>query len=203
MKLYYYPGACSLAPHIVLREAGIGFELDKVDLTTKKTESGADYNRVNPRGYVPTLQLDNGEFINEVSVIVQYLADLKPETGLAPKPGTMERTRLQEWLGFIATELHKQYSPLFYPTTPQETRQFQIEKLTHRYDHVAQKLDGKPYLLGEKFSPADAYLFTVSNWAGMLKLDLPGLSALKPYMTRIGERPAVQAALKAEGLAQG
>jgi len=203
MKLYYSPGACSLAPHIVLREAGIAFELDKVDLTTKKTESGAEYGRINPRGYVPTLQLDNGEFLNEVSVIVQYLADMKPEAGLAPKAGTLERTRLQEWLGFIATEIHKQYSPLFYPTTPQETRQSQIEKLTLRYDHVAQKLDGKPYLLGGTFGVADAYLYTVSNWAGMLKLDLPSWPALKPYMARIAGRPAVQAALQAEGLAKG
>jgi glutathione S-transferase len=203
MKLYYYPGACSLSPHIVLREAGFAFELEKVDLQTRKTETGADYLGINAKGYVPTLQLDDGQFLSEGPAIVQYLADLKPEARLAPKAGTLERARLQEWLNFISTEIHKQYSPLFNPKTPQEAREAQIEKLAQRYDHVAKQLDGKPYLLGEHFGVADAYLFTVTNWAGFLKVDLPSLPALKPYMTRIAERPAVQAALKAEGLAKG
>jgi len=203
MKLYYYPGACSLSPHIVLREAGFDFELEKVDLQTRKTETGADYSRINAKGYVPTLQLDDGQFLTEVAAIVQYLADRKTEARLAPQAGTLERSRLQEWLNFIATELHKQYSPLFNPKTPEETRRSQVEKLAQRYDFVAGRLDGNAYLLGERFGVADAYLFTVTNWAGMLKLDLPSWPALKPYMARIAGRPAVQAALQAEGLAKG
>jgi len=203
MKLYYYPGACSLSPHIVLREAGFAFELEKVDLQTKKTETGADYTRINAKGYVPTLKLDDGQFLSEGPAIVQYLADQKPEAGLAPKAGTLERARLQEWLNFISTEIHQQYGPLFNPKTPAETREAQVEKLARRYDYVAKQLDGKPYLLGERFGVADAYLYTVTNWAGFLKVDLPSWPALKPYMARIAERPAVQAALQAEGLAKG
>lgn len=201
MKLYYAPGACSLSPHIVLHEAGIAAETEKVDLTTKTTASGGDYRRINPKGYVPALALDDGAVLTEGPAIVQYLADLRPASQLAPANGTLERYRLQEWLNFISSELHKTYSPLFNPATVAEAREAAVGLLNKRYDYVETQLADRQYLMGETFTVADAYLFTISNWARFLKLDVvsarPNLSA---YVERVMARPAVQSALKAEGL---
>ncbi len=200
MKLYYSPGACSLSPHIVAHEAGIELELEKVDLRSKQTESGQDFVSISPRGYVPALQLDNGEILAEGPAIVQYLADLKPETGLAPANGSMARYRLQEWLTYIGTEIHKSYSPLFNPATPDSVREERAAYLQRRYGLIEQTLAKQPYLLGEQFSVADVYLFVVSNWARMVKLDLSAFPALQAFQERIASRPAVQAALRAEKL---
>ncbi len=200
MKLYYSSGACSLSPHIVAREAGIELSLRKVDLKTKTMASEGDFLGVNPKGYVPTLELDNGEVLTEGPVIVQYLADLVPEKGLAPPAGTFERYRLQEWLGFINSELHKSYSPLFRPETPAETRADRQAYLNKRYGVVEQRLAGRPYLMGGAFTVADAYLFTVTNWAAHVKLDLSSFPNVRAFQERVAARPAVQAAMKAEGL---
>jgi len=200
MKLFYSPGACSLSPHIALREAGLTFELDKVTFGTKKTDSGADFNAINPKSYVPTLQLDDGQVLTEGPAIVQYIADQKPESKLAPKAGTFERYRLQEWLNFISTELHKQFGPLFSPKTPDEKKQEIKDQLGKRFDFVTKSLEGKSFLLGEDFSVADGYLFTVLNWTNFVGFDLGPWSALKDYMARVAARPAVKAALVAEGL---
>ena len=164
MKLYYSPGACSLAPHMVLREAGFEFDLEKVSLAAKKTASGEDFMQINPKGYVPVLKLDDGHMLTEGPAIDQYLADKKPTSGLAPANGTMERYHLIEWLNFISTELHKQFGPLFKPNTPQETRQTQVDLLGKRFDYVVDQLKNKQYLTGDVFTIADAYLFTVLNW---------------------------------------
>jgi glutathione S-transferase len=198
MKLYFAPGACSLSPHIVLREAGLPFELEKVDFASKKTHKSADFNAINPKGYVPTLELDGGEVLTEGPAIVQYLADKKPESGLAPAAGTMARYRLQEWLNFISSELHKQYSPLFRPTTPDETKAAQREVLGKRLSHVAQSLEGKTFLMGDTFTVADAYLFTILRWSKAVSLDLTPWPVLGQYMERVGARPAVAAAIEAE-----
>ncbi len=200
MKLYYTPGACSLSPHIVLNEAGFNYQLEKVDLKTKRTETGKDYLTVNPKGSVPALELDNGEILTEGPAIIQYLADQKPASKLAPPAGTMERYRLQEMLNFISTEIHKSYSPLFNPNAHEAQKKTSIENLTRRYEFVAKALEGKPYLFGENFLVADAYLFTVTNWARLLKFDLSPWPVLQQYQTRIAARPAVQKALKEEGL---
>ena len=200
MKLYFAPGACSLSPHIVLREAGLSFATEKVDLKTQKTESGGDFTQVNAKGYVPTLELDNGERLTEGPAIVQYLADLKPESGLAPKAGTFERYRLQEWLNFIGTELHKQYSPLFNPATSEDGKKTARENLARRFDWIVKQLGQKPYLTGERFTVADAYLFTVLNWSQWVGVELGSWPPLKDYVARIAARPKVQEALKAEGL---
>ena len=202
MKLYYSPGAGSLSPHIVAREAGLDLELVKVDLAAKKTESGADYGAINPKGYVPALQLDDGQVLTEGPAIVQYLADQVPGSGLAPASGTMARYRLQETLGFINSEIHKTYSPLFKDTTPAETRAERLEYLRKRYALVDSVLAKQPYLLGKEFSVADAYLFTVTNWAKSVKLDLSGLGHLTAFQQRIAARPAVQDALFEEGLSK-
>jgi glutathione S-transferase len=200
MKLYYSPGACSLSPHMVLREAGIDFTLEKVDLKTKKTEAGADYLKVNPNGYVPALQLDDGTVLTEGPAIVQYLADRAPGAKLAPANGTIERYRLQEALNFISTELHKQFSPLFDPAAPEDLRKAQVERIGRRFDFVEKRLSAKPFWLGEAFTVADAYLFTIVNWSAFVKIDLSKWPRLKEYRKRIAERPSTQAALKAEGL---
>lgn len=200
MKLYYSPGACSLSPHIVAHEAGIALELEKVDLRSKQTESGQDFLSISPRGYVPALQLDNGEVLAEGPAIVQYLADLKPESGLAPANGSMARYRLQEWLTYIGTEIHKSYSPLFNPATLDSVREDRAAYLQRRYGLIEQTLAKQPYLLGEQFSVADVYLFVVTNWARMVKLDLSAFPALQAFQERIAARPAVQAALRAEKL---
>ncbi|QNP40845.1 glutathione transferase GstA [Lysobacter solisilvae (ex Woo and Kim 2020)] len=200
MKLYYSPGACSLSPHIVARELGIDLQLEKVDTKAKQTETGRDFLQINPKGYVPTLQLDNGDVLTEGTAIVQYLADRKPEAKLAPANGTFERSRLQETLGYISTELHKTYSPLFNPTLPAEVRQERKDYLRKRYGLLEQTLAKQPYLLGDDFTVADAYLFTVTNWAGFVDLDLSEFKALNEFQQRVASRPATQAALEAEGL---
>ncbi len=200
MKLYYTPGACSLSPHIVANELGIALQLEKVDLKTKKTESGVDFVSINPKGYVPALVLDNGELLTEGPAIVQYLADLKPESGLAPANGTFARYRLQEVLTYINSEIHKSYSPLFNPNTSAEVRAERAEYLRKRYTLIEKKLGDQPFMLGSSYSVADAYLFTVTSWSSHVKLDLSAFPNLLAFQKRVGERPAVQAALRAEGL---
>jgi glutathione S-transferase len=202
MKLYYMPGACSLSPHIVLRETGADFQLVKVDGKTKKTESGEDFLAINPNGYVPALQLDDGSVLTEGPAIVQYLADRAPATKLAPNNGTVERYQLQSVLNFVSTELHKQYSPLFDKATPEDVRKAQLARLAKRYDYVEKRLSAQPFITGAQFTVADAYLFTVTNWAGHVKLDLSPWPKLQDYQKRLSQRPSVQAALKAEGLAK-
>ena len=202
MKLYYSSGACSLSPHIVAREAGIPLQLVKVDTKAKRTEGGADFLAINPKGYVPVLELDDGQVLTEGPAIVQYLADLKPASGLAPANGTLARYRLQEMLGYINSEIHKSYSPLFKPDTPEATRQERKEYLRKRYALVEDVLAKQTWLLGEQFTAADAYLFTVTNWAKHVDLDLSGFPAVLAFQTRAAERPAVQAAMDAEGLAR-
>lgn len=200
MKLYYAPGACSLAPHIVAHETGIRLDLEKVDTKTKAMDSGGDFRDINPKGYVPVLRLDDGAILTEGPVVSQYLADLHPESGLAPLPGSMERYRLQEWLGYINSEIHKNYSPLFNPATSEETRKEKIDYLRKRYDLIEQRLATNSYLLGEHYTVADIYLFVVTNWARIVKVDLSGFPNLLAFQKRMVARPAVQAALKAEGL---
>jgi glutathione S-transferase len=200
MKLYYSPGACSLSPHIVLRELGLPLELVKVDLATKMEEGGADFRTHNPKGYVPALLLDNGELLTEGPAIVQYLADLAPEKKLAPANGTMPRYRLQETLNFITSELHKGMGSLFNAKMPPEWRTIAVELLGRRLDFITTQLTGKTWLMGDTFAVADAYLFTVLGWAKWVKFDLSRWPSLTAYMERVAARPAVQQALKAEGL---
>ncbi|MGP1665723.1 MAG: glutathione transferase GstA, partial [Rhodanobacter sp.] len=200
MKLYYMPGACSLSPHIVAQEAGIALQLVKVDGKTKRTENGEDYLQINPKGYVPALQLDSGELLTEGAAIVQYLADQKPDSGLAPANGTMPRYHLQEMLGYIGSELHKSYSPLFNPATPAEVRQERKDYLRKRYATIEAVLAKKEGLMGDHFSVADAYLFTITNWAKLVDLDLSEFKALAAFQQRVAARPKVQAAMEAEGL---
>ena len=200
MKLYYLPGACSLAPHIVACEAGIPLTLDKVDRVTKVTESGEHFIEVNPKGYVPAIRLDDGEVLTEGPVVMQYLADLKPESGLAPPNGTLARYRMQEFLTYINSELHKSYSPLFNPASPDEVKAERREYLKRRYQYIENVLAKQPFLLGDTFTAADAYLFTVTNWAKRVGVDLSDFPALLAFQKRVAERPAVQQAMKAEGL---
>lgn len=200
MKLYFAPGACSMAPHIILSEAVYRFELEKVDLANKQTERGENYLTINPKGYVPALQLDEGEILTEVAVILQYLADQKPESRLVPKPGTMERYRLMEWLNFISSELHKLFGSLFSPKIPAEWRENQLERLGQRFDYLTHQLSGKLYLAGDSFTVADAYLFTVLNWSSLLKVDLNKWPRLQDYLTQVATRPSVQETMMAEGL---
>ncbi|GHC82353.1 glutathione S-transferase [Pseudorhodoferax aquiterrae] len=202
MKLYYSPGACSLSPHIVLREAGLAFEAVKAPTKTHKLDDGTDYYTINPLGYVPLLELDDGTRLAEGPAIVQYIADQAPLKNLAPANGTLARYRLQSLLTFIGTELHKGYSPLFYPTTPEEYKTTVREKLVSRYKWVDEQLAGKDYLTGENFTVADAYLFTVTNWAKPTGVDLSAFPNVAAFMARVAARPAVQEALKAEGLAK-
>jgi glutathione S-transferase len=202
MKLYYSPGACSMAPHIVALEAGHDLDYVKVDIPNKKTESGDDYWKVNFKGYVPTLQLDNGTMLSEVGVICQYLADQKPESGLAPKAGTQERYQLMEWLNFVAAEVHKQLGALFNPKYTPEMREVQLGVIGRRFKPLEEKLaDKRQYLMGDKFSAADAYLFTVLRWTDKLKVDLNQWPNIKAYFERVGKRPKIQETLKAEGIA--
>ncbi len=202
MKLYYSPGACSLSPHIVAREAGLDVELVKTDLKTKHTADGGDFTAVNGKGYVPTLQLDNGQVLTEGPVIVQYLADQKPESGLVPAAGTMERYRVQEWLNFITSEIHKSFSPLFSPASSADSKEAAKANLAKRFEFVARHLEGKNYLMGEKFTAPDAYLFTVANWGQWVGVDIGQWPNLKAHHARVAARPKVQEALKAEGLAR-
>lgn len=200
MKLYYSSGACSLSPHIVAHELGLALELERVDTQAKRTETGRDFWQLNPKGYVPALELDNGEVLTEGPAIVQYLADLKPEKGLAPANGTLARYRLQEMLGYINSEIHKTYSPLFKNDTPEQTRAERKEYLRKRYALIESILAKQPWLLGDHFSVADAYLFTVTNWARHVDFDLSQFTALNAFQQRVAARPAVQAAMQKEGL---
>jgi glutathione S-transferase len=201
MKLYYAPGACSLAPHIVLNELGSSYELEKVDLAAKKTETGADFTAVNDKGYVPTLDLGKGEILTEVSTILQYLADKAENSGLLPSFGTMDRYRAMETLNFVASELHKGLGGLFNPAMPEEGKKAIIERLQRRLAWLDQQLAKTPYLLGESYSVADAYAFTVLGWSKWVNVDLSPYAHIVAYLDRVGSRPAVQAALKKEGLA--
>ena len=200
MKLYYSPGACSLSPHIVLREAGLAFEPVLASTKTHKLQDGTDYYGINPKGYVPLLELDNGERLTEGPAIVQYIADQVPAKKLAPTAGTMARYRLQEWLNFITSELHKSFSPLFNPAMPEEAKALYRTRLGDRFKWVDGQLAGKNYLMGQDFSVADAYLFVVAGWGKHVGVDISGLANLGAFMARVGARPAVQEALKAEGL---
>ncbi|ABI59602.1 glutathione transferase GstA [Nitrosomonas eutropha] len=200
MKLYYAPGSCSLAPHIALREAGLNFELEKVDLASKQTEHGEDFTKINPNGYVPTLKLDNGEILSEVAVLLQYIADEKPDAKLAPKFGGMERYRLMEWLNFIATEIHKTLGALFHPNITPEWKTAQLATFSKHCNFLADQLDGKQYLLGNLFTIADAYLFTTLSWTKFHQVDMSKWPALTDYMTRIAARPAVIETMQKEGL---
>ena len=200
MKLYYSPGVCSLSPHIVLREAGLDAELIKVDIHKHVLDDGADYFAINPLGYVPILVLDDGEQLSEGPAIVQYLADQKGNTQLAPANGTLARARLQEMLNYITSEIHKTYSPLFKDDTPEATREERKAYLQRRYEYIERILAKQQWLLGEHFTVADAYLFTVTRWAAAVKLDLSGYPALLAFQERIAKRPGVQAAMLSEGL---
>ena len=201
MKLYFAPGSCALSPHIVLEELGLPYELDKVDNRAKKTQDGGDFLAVNSRGYVPALQLDDGEVLVEGAAIVQYLGDLVPEQGLVPHNGTMERVRLQEWLGFIATELHKGFSPFFNPRLPDESKAILRERLVQRYDWLAKEMVGKEFVMGEHFTVADAYLFTILRWGTTQnQMEVSKWPVLKAYADRIAARPAVHRAMLAQGL---
>jgi glutathione S-transferase len=200
MKLYYSPGACSMAPHIVATEAGIKVDLVKVDIPNKKTADGGDFWAINPKGYVPALQLDNGEVLTEVGVIIQYLADQKPESGLAAKPGTMQRYHEMEAVNFASSEVHKQLGALFNPKMTPEMREVQMGTIERRLNPLEKALAGKQYIMGDKFTVADAYLFTVLNWTNPLKVDLGKWPNIQAFMGRVAARPKVQETLKAEGL---
>jgi glutathione S-transferase len=200
MKLYYSPGACSLSPHIALHEAGLAFEPVLASTKTHKLQDGTDYYGINPLGYVPMLELDDGTRLREGPAIVQYIADLAPTKNLAPAAGTLQRYRLQEWLTFIGTEMHKGYSPLFNPNMPEEAKAIFKDKLKSRYQWLDGQLADKQYLMGEQFSVADGYLFTVTNWAKPTGVDISGFANLQAWHARVAARPGVQAAMKAEGL---
>ena len=199
LKLYYVPGTCALCPHIVLRECGLDYTLEKVNRDDKKTETGKDYNAINPKTNVPALTMDNGQLLTEVAVIVQSLADQAPDKKLAPPAGTLERYRLQEWLNFISSEIHKGCSPLFNPKLNEEAKAALMPRLKQRIGYAAHALADREYLMGT-YTVADAYLFTVLRWAPRLGLDLSDWPVLKDYKGRIAARPAVKAALKEEGL---
>jgi glutathione S-transferase len=200
MKLYYSPGACSLSPHIVAHELGLPLTLVKVDTKAKRTETGGDFWQINPKGYVPALELDSGEVLTEGPAIVQYLADQKGNTTLAPANGTLARARLQEMLNYITSEIHKSYSPLFSDATPEATQTERKTYLHKRYDFIEKILAKQPWLLGEHFTVADAYLFTVTRWADFVKLDLSAFPNLLAFQKRVAARPAADAVLRAEGL---
>ena len=202
MKLYYSPGACSLSPHIVLREAGLAFEPVLASTKTHQLADGTDYYTINPLGYVPLLELDDGTRLREGPAIVQYIADLAPTKNLAPAAGTLSRYRLQEWLTFIGTEMHKTYSPFFNPAMPDEAKAVFKSKLQSRYEWLDRELAGKEYLMGDHFTVADGYLFTVTNWAKPVGIDLSPYPNVQAWHARVGARPKVQEALKAEGLSK-
>jgi glutathione S-transferase len=202
MKLYYAPGACSLSPHIVLLEAGLPYDLVKVDLRAKKLENGDDYLKVNPKGQVPALVLDSGEIVTEGPVIVQMIADKIPAKNLAPERNSAERYRLQEWLNYISTELHKSIGPMFNPALSDDAKAFFKDRAMGKFRYVDGKLAGHDYLMGKQFTGADAYLYVMLRWAEAIKLDLSGLSNLLAYKDRLAARPMVQQALIEEGLAK-
>jgi glutathione S-transferase len=198
MKLYIKPGACSLSPHIVLREAGLPIELVRVDLAAKTLASGETYLKVNPKGQVPALQLDSGEILTEAPVIMQYIADRAPDSGLIPPVGTLERYRVLEWLNFVGTELHKSFTPLFRPNTPEDYKPVARDLIKDKLALVEQALTDKPYLTGDRFTVADAYCFTVLRWTKAVDIDLAPFPTITAYMERVGARPAVVRALDAE-----
>lgn len=200
MKLYYSPGACSLSPHIVLCELGLPYELVRIDLATHRTADGEDYTAINAKGYVPALHLDDGQLLTEGPAIVQYLADLKPAAGLLPPAGTLGRARVQEWLTFIGTELHKNFGALFNPSISADWRAAATANIERRLAFADQALASSDYLTGANFCVADAYLFTVVNWTRVLKIDLAAWPALAAFQQRVLTRPAVQTALREEGL---
>lgn len=200
MKLYFAPGACSLSPHIVARELDLPIELKKVNNKEKTVEGGGDYWKINARGYVPALELDNGEILTEGPAIVQYLADQKPESGLAPKAGTLARYRLQEWLNFLTSEVHKQFTPLFKPNTPEDYKPIAKQNIATRFDWLDKQLAGKDYLTGKAFTVADAYLFVLLNWTKVQQIDLSKWPNLAAFQKRVAARPKVKEAMKAEGL---
>lgn len=199
MKLYFSPGSCSLASHIVLQELGLSFTTERVDLRTKKTAQ-TEFSKINPKGYVPTLQLDTGEILTEGAAILQYLGDQRPELKLVPASGTLERYRLQEWLNFVATEIHKGFSPLWNDAVSDEMKMLARERLFTRFDYLSNQLKQNQFLMGDHYTVADAYLFTVLSWSEPLKIDLSRWPTLRSYVERVRVRPSVQAALKAEGL---
>jgi glutathione S-transferase len=200
MKLYYSPGACSLSPHIALLEAGLAYELVKVDLRAKTLENGDDYYKINPKGQVPALSLDGGEIVTEGPVIVQMIADHAATQGLAPARDSAERYKLLEWLNFITAELHKNFSPMFNPTFSDEVKGFFKDRLMGKLKYVDAQLAGRDYLLGKGFSVADGYLFTMLRWADRMQFDLSGLPNLTAYKARVAARPKVKEALTKEGL---
>lgn len=200
MKLYYAPGTCSLASHIVLREAGLAHALEKVDIVTKRSADGKDFRAVNPHGYVPALEIEPGFVLTEGPAILQYLADRAPAAQLAPANGTPERYRLQSWLNFITSEIHKGFAPLFKPAMPAEAKALFVELLGQRFDVVERHLAQHDYLMGERYSVADAYLFVTTSWAGYLGFKLERWPAINAFRARVAARPAVQAAMAAEGL---
>ncbi len=200
MKLYYSPGASSLLPHIVLREAGLSFELEKVSLKNKKTAGDRDFLRINAKGQVPTLQFEDGNVLTEGPAIVLWLADQVPEKRLAPAAGTMERYHMIEWLNFIATEMHKSFTPLFDGSAPDATKQAARERIERRLDYAQKALGEQPFLIGEHFTTADAYLFTVLSWGAYVDIDITRWPKLAAFAARVGARPKVRDALKAEGL---
>lgn len=200
MKLYFAPGACSLAPHIASSELGIQLDLEQVDLREKKTKSGNDYWTINPKGQVPMLELDNGERLTEVPVILQYLSDQKPAAGLSPAAGTMDRYRMLEWLNVVTSDMHKTYGPIFRPTTPDEFKKLSREVIGRRLEWLDKHLAGKQYLMGDKFTLPDMYMFTVLRWSPVVGVDLSRYPNVKAYADRVAARPKVAEALKAEGL---
>lgn len=202
MKLYYSPGVCSQAVHIALSEAGVPFTLERVDLSTKATEHGTEYNRINPLGYVPALELDDGEILLEAPAILQYVADLKPELGLAPANGTLDRVRLQAWLNFTASELHKSFGPFFAPVKPEGALKDQaLTKLRKRFEMLEARLhDKRQYVMGNAFTVADAYTFVVASWAGLIDFDLSAFPHVRSYIARVADRPTVGQVLQREGL---
>lgn len=200
MKLYFSPGACSLAPHIALRESGQDVELVKVDLAKKQTQHGEDYLKINPKGYVPALKLDDGQVFTEAAAVLQYIADRKPASKLAPAAGTLERYRLIEWLTFISSEIHKTLGALYNRNITPEWKDNQLSIFARRADALVEQLEGKRFLMGDQFTIADAYLFTVLSWSGHLKVDLGKWPALREYLARVNARAAVKDAMRAEGL---
>ncbi len=200
MKLYYSPGACSLSPHIALLEAGLPYDLVKVDLRAKKLENGDDYLKVNPKGQVPALALDSGEVVTEGPVIVQMIADKASAKNLAPARDSAERYKLQEWLNFITTELHKNFGPMFSPVLADDAKAFFKDRLMGKFKYVESQLAGRDYVMGKQFTVADGYLFTMLAWADRLKFDLSAMPNLLAYKARVGARPKVQEALTREGL---
>lgn len=203
MILYFTPGSSSLAAHIVAREARISIAYDKVNLKTLTTESGQDYTRINPKGYVPALSLPTGEVLTEAAVVLQFLADLAPEMGLIPEGGSIERYRVQEWLGFIGTELHKTFMPIWKPTSAAACQQSAIEQLHRRFGFLDRHLDGRSYLLGENFTVADAYCYAILNWTTFHRIDISPYLHMSAFMKRVAARPHTREALQIEGLLKG